>query len=228
MSPLRDLLFVFTGWRTPEPSSDHLKAFRYAKGKYLQRVWVSEQVEALPADLILIGLGSIDTTAISDRFELELMAKGSEHRISVADCRRCLVTTLSMPPIDDVPRSADGQVVYRLDLAITEMDPGESLLRYAVPYGFGIGVAWLQVEGCLTDERSKLPIFSFVERRRNGDMLGLAWLRGWVRGEPLQSMTGRTLVQELAASIALDTLREIKAVLAGSSRTGASHAVARA
>lgn len=90
-----------------------------------------------------------------------------------------------------------------------------------MPYGLGIGVAWLQVEGTLTDQRSNAPVFDFVERRRNGDMLGFAWLRGLLRGESLQAMPGRTMIRELAESIALDLLREMKEALSESLPAGA-------
>jgi len=205
----------------PEPKNDQLKSFRYSKGKYLHHVWISERFEPLPADRILMGLGSIDTTAISDRFELA--TNGSWHRTSVADCQQSLLTSLSIPPINDVLQSGGGQVVYRLDLAITEMDPGQFVLRNTVLYGFGIGVAGLQVEGTLTDERSKALVFAFVERRRNGDMLGFAWLRGLVRGESWRAMPGRTMIGELAESIALDVLREVRAALTGSLPAAIGH-----
>jgi hypothetical protein len=210
-----------TGWRTPEPVGDDLKSFRYRKGKHLQRVWISDRLELLPAERVLIGLGAIDTAMISDRYELRLTLKDSWHRTSVADCQQSLLAILSMPPIDDVLPAAGSQAVYRLDLAITEMDPGQYFLRDAVPYGLGIGVAWLQVEGMLTDERSKTPVFAFVERRRNGDFLGFAWLRGLLRGESLRAMPGRTIIRELTESIALDLLREIRAALTGPLPAGA-------
>ena len=52
-------------------------------------------------------------------------------------------------------------------------------------------------------------------------MLGFAWLRGLLRGESLQAMPGRTMIRELAESIALDLLREMKEALSESLPAGA-------
>jgi hypothetical protein len=218
---LRDAQFVLTGWRTPE--STVWPGSGYIKGKYLQQVWAAPDVERLPATKLLIGLGTIDVSGISDMSELTKALRVDT--TTTADCQRYLMEAFSMPPIQDVRQNAAGETIYRLDLAVTEMDPGETLLRQPLHLAFGIGVAWLQVEGAVTEDRSGGVLLRFVERRRHVDVFNHAWWRGLARGECRGSAIGYLKVRELAESIALDVLREAKEVLSGPPLSQSEHGV---
>jgi hypothetical protein len=206
----RNAQYVLTGWRTPEPTVwPH--ASGYTNGKYLQQVWVAPDLTLVPTTSVLMGLGTIDVSGISDMPELTTALRIDT--VTTAECQRYLMDALSMPAIEQVRQNAIGEAIYRLDLAVTEMDPGESFLRQPLYLVFGIGVAWLQVEGMVTEDRSGGVLFRFVERRRHVDTFNLAWWRGLARGEFRGSAVGYMKIRELAESIGLDVLREIKEAL---------------
>jgi len=209
---LRDAQYVLTGWRTSEPIIQP-HASGYAKGKYLQQVWVAPVVERFPATSVLMGLGTIDVSGISDRSELTAGLRIDT--ITATECQRYLMEALSMLAVEEVRQNGAGEAMYRLDLAVTEMDPGQVLLRQPLSLAFGIGVAWLQVEGIVTEDRSGGVLFRFVERRRHVDTFNLAWWRGLVRGQFRGSAVGYIKIRELTESIALDVLREVKEALSG-------------
>lgn len=209
---LRDALYILTGWRTPQPIAQS-HALSYAKGRYLQQVWVAPKAERFLATSVLMGLGTVDVSGISDRSELTTGLRLDT--ITATECQRYLMEGLSMPAIEEVRRNATSEAIYRLDLAVTEMDPGQILLRQPATLAFGIGVAWLQVEGNLAQDRSGDVLFRFVERRRHVDILNRAWWRGLARGQSPTAAVGHMKIRELAESIAFDVLREVKEVLAG-------------
>jgi hypothetical protein len=218
---LRDAQFVLTGWRTPEPTV--WPGSGYTKGKYLQRVWVGPDVQRLPATKVLMGLGTIDVSGISDMSELTTAMRIDT--TTTGDCQRYLMEALAMPAMEDVRQNPIGSAIYRLDPAVTEMDPGETLLRQPLYLLLGIGGAWLQVEGAVTEDRAGGVLFRFVERRRHVDFFNHAWWRGLARGECRGSAIGYLKVRELAESIALDVLREAKEVLSGPPLSQSAHSV---
>jgi hypothetical protein len=184
----------------------------HLEGKYLQRVWICEAIGQLPTSSVLLGLGGIDLSALSVRsnslpFET----------VTAAECQGYLKAALSMPDIEDIRQYSGSDSVLRLDLAITEMNPGHSLIREAVhselPYGFGIGLAWMQVEGLISDDRSGKPLVAFLERRKHDGEVGLSLRRWLARVRASRLGVARTMTREMAESIALDILREIKVAL---------------
>lgn len=65
----------------------------------------------------------------------------------------------------------------RLDLAITEMTPGDAFARIMAGE-LGAGHAWVQVEGRVTDEETGVLLVSFADRRRGSGVIGFRDVAG--------------------------------------------------
>jgi len=59
-----------------------------------------------------------------------------------------------------------GRRIYEMKVAITQLDPGSSRLRYWI--GYGAGAAFIQLEGRLVDLEANKTVCSFVVCDRNG------------------------------------------------------------
>ena len=90
---------------------------------------------------------------------------------------------------------------YRLDLAITHMDPGSAAKRLWAGE-FGAGHAQLQVEGKVVDIESGEVIAAFAERRRSSGSLGAKDLAG---------DAGPHIIEHLVGLISADVNSELLA-----------------
>ena len=135
---------------------------RLIEGEYLEAYWVDiAQIQRSAAPSVL--LGEISVAGIKDH-------KG----VTVADCVGWLKRDLlERAVISDSQSDAK----YRLDLAITHMDPGSSAKRLWAGE-FGAGHAKLQIEGKVVDIESGKVVATFAERRRSSGALGAKDLGG--------------------------------------------------
>ena len=125
------------------------------------------------------------------------------------NCQGLLENCLGLPLISEFARADLDGVVLRLDLAITEMKPGNRLLRWYEGWRFfGIGHAWVQIEGVLSRQFDNKPLLKFVHRRRNAGIRSLEFL-----GLPLLSCEysgfAQSLVGQLIRRMAHDILMEL-------------------
>ena len=97
--------------------------------------------------------------------------------------------------------SADQGAPYRLDLAITHMDPGSAAKRIWAGE-FGAGHAMLQIEGKVVDIESGAVMAEFAERRRSSGAIGL---------EDLGGDAGPHIIEHLASLISADVSHELLA-----------------
>ena len=157
--------FILAGCSaTPEPTaSGYLSDYHRMKpGSYLEEYWVdTKQVKKSEPPNIVLG---------------EISAPGiiGKEGITVADCISWLTTGLLRgTAISDNKPDAR----YRLDVAITYMDPGSATAR-VVAGEFGAGHAKVQAEGKIVDVKSGQLIATFAERRRSSGAIGMDDLAG--------------------------------------------------
>lgn len=169
-------------------------------------LWVDKSLNINKAEKTYLGLGEVDISYIRDRSDITLVSKNPT--ISAADCREHLVKSLSIPPVRDVESSIEPGNVLRLDLAITEMSPGAYLFRgLHLPLFFlGLGHAYVQVEGIVSDTQSGRPLVKFVERRRHS---GLLAKEDWW---PTKTKFEKTMVGTLLSEASYNILHELKAL----------------
>lgn len=146
---------------SPKPSGYLSNYDRLVEGEYLEAYWADPgQIERSSSPNIL--LGDIATTGIKDH-------KG----VTVDDCVKWLRNDLlSSRMISD-----DVSTRYRLDLAITYMNPGSAAKRLWAGE-FGAGHAQLQIEGKVVDMESGEVIAEFAERRRSSGAIGIQDMGG--------------------------------------------------
>lgn len=178
------------------------------RGRAVQRVWVSPTLRPMPADSVMIVLGSIDTSRIWTR-----------RGVSPEDCAEMLSKAFGLPKTDEVVHGR--QRVYRLDLAITEMLPeawwwpaavsGPDWLTIPSLAALGMGHAWLQVEGVLCDLHSGETVMALTHRTRR-----VAFIGPLFRASDLWRRNHRTAdysLDVLCTTTAIAYLQEIKVVL---------------
>ena len=90
---------------------------------------------------------------------------------------------------------------YRLDLAITHMDPGSRAKRLLAGE-FGAGHAQLQIEGKVIDVESNEVVASFAERRRSSGAIGI---------EDVAGDAGPHIIEHLVSLISADVNSELLA-----------------
>ncbi len=155
--------FVLTAYAAAPTASGYLSDYdRLIEGEYLEAYWVDiAQIQQSAAPSMLLG---------------EISVAGIKHHkgVTVADCVGWLKRDLlERAVISDSQSDAK----YRLDLAITHMDPGSSAKRLLAGE-FGAGHAQLQVEGKVVDIESGEVVATFAERRRSSGALGAKDLGG--------------------------------------------------
>jgi len=157
--------FILAGCSaTPEPStSGYLSDYNRLKpGTYLEEFWVdTNQVnQSEPPNIVL---GEISAPGIRDK-----------EGVTVANCINWLTKGLLMGNAiaDNKPDAR-----YRLDVAITYMDPGSASAR-VLAGEFGAGHAKVQTEGKIVDIKSGELVATFAERRRSSGAIGMEDLAG--------------------------------------------------
>ncbi len=123
--------FVLTAYAAAPTASGYLSDYdRLIEGEYLEAYWVDiAQIQQSAAPSML--LGEISVAGIKDK-----------KHVTVADC----VSWLKMDLLEGTVISDNqSDAKYRLDLAITHMDPGSSAKRLLAGE-FGAGHAQLQVK----------------------------------------------------------------------------------
>jgi hypothetical protein len=158
-------------------------------GKYLEKYWADTARIQKTASPKMI-LGKISVTKIRDQ-------KG----ISTADCISLLTTELKKGGMIGSSPSAP----LRLDLAITEMNPGSASGRVWAGE-LGVGHAHLQIEGKVVDVKSNRVLATFSERHGSSGDIGVADLGGNAGPSLIKKMIQKTSEQinkELSATFSL-------------------------
>jgi hypothetical protein len=162
-------------------------------GHHIEKVWYDHsQVRA--GQYGSVELGRIDTTRIHDRGGVTLNE-------CVAWMRSSLVQFESSDRI--LSLSGSGSPA-RLDLAITEMNPGGAFMRMMIAE-LGAGHAWVQVEGRVVDPSTNTVLVTFSDRRRGSGVIGFRDLGG---------DAGPAMVREMLESIAGDVKQELQEIFA--------------
>jgi hypothetical protein len=160
---------------------------RLVEGEYLEAYWV-DMARIKRSNPSRILLGEISITGIKDH-------KG----VTVTDCVGWLKNDLLKGRIV----SEEQEAKYRLDLAITHMDPGSAAKRLLAGE-FGAGHAQLQIEGKVIDVESNEVVASFAERRRSSGAIGI---------EDVAGDAGPHIIEHLTALISEDVNSELLATL---------------
>lgn len=158
---------------------------RLVEGEYLEAYWVNMGVISR-SDQPRIVLGKVSIDQITDQ-------KG----VTVTDCVGWLKNDLLKGKII----SNDGEAKYRLNLAITHMDPGSAAKRLLAGE-FGAGHAQLQIEGKVLDRESGEVVAAFAERRRSSGAIGI---------EDLAGNAGPHIIEHLVSLISEDVNNELLA-----------------
>lgn len=178
--------FMLSGHAASPKKSGYLSDYdRLVEGEYLEAYWVDvTQIEKRDTPSML--LGEITVSKIKDH-------KG----VSVTDCVGWLRKDLLKGVV-----VSDGQAAkYRLDLAITHMDPGSRAKRLWAGE-FGAGHAQLQIEGKVVDTESGEVVAAFAERRRSSGALG---------AKDLEGDAGPHIIEHLVGLISADVNSELLA-----------------
>jgi hypothetical protein len=178
--------FVLTGNAAAPKSSGYLSDYhRLIEGEYLEAYWVDvAHIERTRSPSML--LGEISTVGIKGH-------KG----VTVADC----VGWLERELLNGAMISNRQAATYRLDLAITHMDPGSAAKRLWAGE-FGAGHAQLQIEGKVVEIESGAVVAAFAERRRSSGALG---------AQDLAGDAGPHIIEHLVSLISADVKSELLA-----------------
>jgi len=145
----------------PRPSGYLSDYDRLVEGEYLEAYWV-DVIAIRRSTQPHILLGTISADKVSDHKD-----------VTVAETISWLKNDLLEGAI--IVGQTDGG--YRLDVAITHLDPGSAAKRLLAGE-FGAGHAQLQIEGRVIDSQSGRVVASFAERRRSSGAIGVQDLAG--------------------------------------------------
>lgn len=177
--------FILAGCSSTPETSGYLSDYHRLKpGAYLEEFWIdtSQVIKSEPPSIVL---GEISAPGITDK-----------EVVTVANCISWLTTGLLVgTAISDNKPDAK----YRLEVAITYMDPGSASARILAGE-FGAGHAKVQIEGRIIDINSGALIATFAERRRSSGAIGMDDLAG-------DPETG--LIELMINSISKDVNREL-------------------
>lgn len=181
------------GCSTPKNSGYLADYQRLEKGSYLERSFIDEKAIAA-ADVGPIVLAGVSADAIQGR-------KG----VTKAQCEGWLKLVLkgsstTQPPAVAFPGRPGSPA--QLKVAITEMSPGSAGGRMFAGE-LGMGHAWVQIEGTVTDPRTQTVLVSFADRRRSSGAIGL---------EDLAGDAGPSLVKRMIEEIGEDIRLELRSV----------------
>jgi len=178
--------FVLAGCTSTPTTSGYLSDYSHLKpGKHLEEYWADTQ-QIKKSKGPNINLGKISIAGIHD--------KGG---VTVADCISSLKTGLLG---GDVISKNQSTASYRLDVAITHMDPGSASAR-VIAGEFGAGHAKVQIEGKVVDIKSGQVVAEFAERRRSSGDIGI---------DDLGGDSGPGLIDMMIKSISEDVNRELR------------------
>jgi len=159
-----------------------------AKGRYVDQSW-SDRVRIQAGGYSAIELARIDTSAILDQ-------KGMTKAEAASLLRESIVESSGSTQV--LAFSGAGPKA-RLELAITEMDPGDALAR-AFAAELGAGHAYVQVEGRVIDDRTGAFLAAVADRRRGTGVIGLRDTFG---------SSGPAMVREMIMGAGGDLKREL-------------------
>ena len=170
---------------SPKPSGFLSDYDRLVEGEYLEAFWVDlSRIERTSAPRIQLG-------------EIETAGSKNHKGVSVADC----VGWLRQDLLASQMISDDASAPYRLDLAITHMDPGSAAKRILAGE-FGAGHAQLQIEGRVIASESGEVVAECAERRRSSGAIGVQDLAG---------DAGPHIIEHLVSLISDDVANELVA-----------------
>ena len=179
-------VFAVTAHAAAPKSSGYLSDYGHlVEGEYLEAYWV-DMAPIEQSKSPTIALGDISAIGVKDH-------KG----VTVDNCVAWLKSDLQGKLIS--ANNADAR--YKLDLAITHMDPGSAAKRIWAGE-FGAGHAQLQIEGKVTDTESGEVVAEFAERRRSSGAIGV---------EDLGGDAGPHIIEHLVSLIAADINSELQA-----------------
>ena len=137
------ILFLAGCASSPAPSGYLSDYDQLHAGKYLEKYWADPgNIQKTASPIILLGTISVD--------------KITDHKsISVAECITALKADLQR---GGMISEKNQQAPLRLDLAITEMTPGQASMRLTV----GGGYAHIQIEGKVVDVQSGHVLAAFA------------------------------------------------------------------
>jgi hypothetical protein len=215
ISFLKAVFHELTWSERPRWVSPPLQGTRFSRGKHLKRVWLHADLSRPPADTVYLGIGKIDISHIGDRRDWSrVLVSGHAREAKAETCRILLGACLGLPAYDDLAQSNSRGRLLRLDLAITDMSPGIAALRvFEWLTLFGLGHAYLQVEGILWEPRRREALLKFAARRRRS---GLSAREDWMPAPEdlaLPEDFPRTMAGHLIRRIAYDILMELDARL---------------
>jgi hypothetical protein len=160
------------------------------KGKYLENYW-SNTPRMGKTRYSTIRVEAIAIDRIQD-----------QEGVTAEDCRGWLRNALveGTRVLGDhfVFEAGLDEAEARLEIAITEMTPGSATGR-KLAGEFGMGHAWVQVEGRIVDIESNEEVVAFSDRRRSSGAIGLKDIGG---------DAGPSLVHEMLDQIATDIIQE--------------------
>ena len=178
--------FILTAHAAAPKASGYLSDYdRLVEGEYLEAYWV-DMARIKRSNPPRILLGEISVAGIKDH-------KG----VTVTECAGWLKNDLLKGRIISKNREA----MYRLDLAITHLDPGSAAKRLLAGE-FGAGHAQLQIEGKVVDIESGEVVASFAERRRSSGAIGI---------EDMAGDAGPHIIEHLVKLISADVNSELLA-----------------
>lgn len=186
------LFFSFltiSAWAASPKPTGYLSDYdQLSHGQDLEAYW-ADGAAVEPASEIL--LGQISTEHVKDK-----------KHITVSDCKNWLKRDMLEHTLF---ASEAADAVYRLDLAITYMDPGSATKRIMAGE-LGAGHAQIQVEGKVIDIESGQTVASFAEKRSSSGAIGL---------EDLKGDSGPELIEHLIGLISDDVASELGRTFAG-------------
>lgn len=168
---------------SPKPSGFLSDYDRLVEGEYLEAYWVDmPRIERSKAPGFALGSISVD--------------KIENHKgVTVND----VVGWLKADLLQRRVISDKAGQRYRLDLAVTHMDPGSAAKRILAGE-FGAGHAQLQIEGKVVDTQSNEVVASFAERRRSSGAIGI---------EDLAGDAGPHIIEHLVSLVSADINDEL-------------------
>ena len=176
---------ILAGCTSTPTTSGYLSDYgRLKPGKYLEEFW-ADTSQIVKSEAPNIHLGEISAPGISDK-----------NNVTVTDCISWLRNSL----LDwKAVSNKQSDIKYRLDVAITYMDPGSASER-VLAGEFGAGHAKVQVEGKVFDIKSGQLVATFAERRRSSGAIGL---------DDVGGDSGPGLIEHMIESISKDVNSEL-------------------
>lgn len=176
---------IATHAAAPKPSGYLPDYGLLVEGEYLEAYWV-DMAKVRRSQIPQFELGDIETIRLEDK-----------KHVAVAD----IVSWLKSDLLAQTVITSEDNAQYRLDIAITHMDPGSRAKRFWAGE-FGAGHAQLQIEGKVIDKSNGEIVATFAERRRSSGALG---------AQDVLADAGPTIMEHLTRLISEDINNELQA-----------------